>query len=68
MTTHDNPERSHRGYRLNGGAPAQALLEVLGIETLPELRFEIYDQPVADSATEPLPLTVQESSVSSDSA
>jgi transposase InsO family protein len=38
--TYYNLERSHQGYRLRGRTPAQALREALGIEQLPNLRFE----------------------------
>lgn len=32
-----NLERSHRGYRLKGRTPAQALMEALGVDVLPEI-------------------------------
>jgi transposase InsO family protein len=35
-----NLERSHQGYRLNGRTPTKALRDALGIEQLPNLRFE----------------------------
>jgi transposase InsO family protein len=32
-----NLERSHQGYRLKGRTPAQALMEALGVEEIPEI-------------------------------
>lgn len=57
-------ERSHQGYRLNGRTPAQALREALGIESLPELRFEAVAEPIAES----LPNIEQEANFTTESA
>lgn len=35
-----NLDRTHQGYRLGGRTPAQALREALGIDALPNLRFD----------------------------
>lgn len=35
--SYDNPEHSHRGYRLRGRTPAQALREALGVEKLADI-------------------------------
>lgn len=39
-----NLERSHQGYRLEGRTPAQALREALGIQQLPNLRFDLSEE------------------------
>ena len=40
-----NLDRTHQGYRLGGRTPALALRQALGIDTLPNLRFETCDIP-----------------------
>ena len=46
-----NLERSHQGYRLNGRTPAKALRDALGIEPLPNLRFESASDDAASTFT-----------------
>lgn len=44
-----NLDRSHQGYRLNARTPAQALREALGVEHLPELRFQLRAEALEDA-------------------
>jgi len=43
-----NVERSHQGYRLKGRTPVQALMEALGVDTIPDII-------PSEEVTEPLP-------------
>ena len=52
-----NLDRTHQGYRLNGRTPAQALRETLGIDLLPNLRFESASIEPSITETEGLPNT-----------
>ena len=52
--TYYNLERSHQGYRLRGRTPAQALREALGLEHLPNLRFETPSEDTENNRAWPL--------------
>jgi hypothetical protein len=45
-----NLERSHQGYRLKGGTPAQALCEALGLEEIPPVLPEKEEENEKDAA------------------
>lgn len=59
-----NLERSHQGYRLNGRTLAHALREALGLDSLPDSRFDVPAEPAAES----LPNTEQETVFTPESA